>query len=58
MRPGLYHLNSMDRQTKDALRTFLIALAIVFVALFIMALVLGYIWSKVPVPQLDNGAGP
>ena len=45
----------MDKGTRDALKVFLIALAIVVVALFIMPLVLGYIWSRVPIPQMDNG---
>jgi uncharacterized membrane protein AbrB (regulator of aidB expression) len=47
----------VDRHTKNDLREllrFLIPLAIVFVALLIMALILGYIGTKVPVPPLDN----
>jgi len=48
----------MGRHSKDTLREvvpFLVALAIALVALFIMAIVLGYIWHKVPVPPIDNG---
>jgi len=47
----------MDRHTRDDLKEvlrFLIPLAIVFVALAIMALILGYIGTKVPIPPLDN----
>jgi len=45
----------MDKQTRDALRTFLVALAIAFVALLLMSLILGLLWSKVPLPQVDRG---
>ena len=48
----------MDRHTKSDLKEvvrFLILLAVVFVVLAIMALILGFIWSKVPVPKIDTG---
>lgn len=50
-----YHARGMDKQTRDALRTFLVALAIAFVALLLMSLILGLLWSKVPLPQVDRG---
>ena len=47
----------MDRHTRKDLkevRPFLVALAIIFVALLVMALILGYIWHRVPLPPLNN----
>ena len=49
--------NRMDKHAKEDLKEvvrFLILLAVVFVVLALMALVLGYIGTKVPVPPLDN----
>lgn len=47
----------MDRHTKSDLKEvvrFLILLAVIFVLLALMAFVLGYIWSKVPIPKIDT----
>ena len=44
----------MNRHAKQDLKElvrFLILLGVVFVALVLMALALGYIWSKVPIPS-------
>ena len=52
MKIALY--NIMNRHTKQDLKElvrFLILLAVIFVVLVLMALVLGYIWSKVPIPS-------
>ena len=54
----VHRKGSMDRHTKSDLKEvvrFLILLAVIFVLLALMAFVLGYIWSKVPIPKIDNG---
>ncbi len=44
-------MNRHAKQDLKELLRFLILLGVIFVALVLMALVLGYIWSKVPVPS-------
>lgn len=47
----------MDKHSREDLKEvvrFLILLAAVFVVLAIMALVLGYIGTKVPIPPMNN----
>ena len=47
----------MNRHSREDLKEvlrFLILLAVVFLVLAIMAFVLGYIGTKVPVPPLNN----